>query len=630
MRAGRAPAWRNLRVTAFLVWDAHASAALAALVSTAALGAVPVVTAWVTKLLVDRLAASRGVVGPLFVGLVVGSLVAAAALRHFGEAWIRYLEAQLGRRVSRLTQDRLFTKINSFAGSSWFERPQLQDQMQLAQQAGQVAPQLVAIMAGVMQQSVTIAGFVVVVVAISPLLALVTLAVAVPQLLAQLRLAGQRVRLLEVLSPHERREFFYRDLQLDPRAAKELRLFGLGSFFHRRMLDELSEIHAGEQALDRRELRVTSLLGVLAAVLLGVALWLVVDAGVEGTITSGDVVLILAALAGISSGVIYLVGQIAQASETIGIVGYYDELVGAQTALESAPRGSAAASLKEGIVFEDVWFRYGDELPWVLKGVNLRIPAGCSIGLVGRNGAGKSTIVKLLGRLYEPTEGRILWDGINLSTLDHESLRARIGMVFQDYMTYDLTAAENIGVGDLEHIDDRGRIQRAAELAGVAEAIERLPARYDTMLSRLHVGGSEDSEETGVLLSGGQWQRLALARMLMRADRDLLILDEPSSGLDAEAEHYVNRIVHGKTSGRTRLLISQRLNAVRVADRILVLENGVIIEEGSHAQLLAAGGRYAQLFTLQASGYRAEEEYGGWETPIPIPPPAGGVAAGSG
>lgn len=609
MRAGRTPAWRHLRVTAFLVWDAHAAAALAALVVTVALGAIPVVTAWVTKLLVDRLTGSSGGVGPVFAGLVVGGLVAATVVRQFGEEWVRYLEAQLGRRVNRLTQDRLFTKINSFTGLSWFERPQLQDQMRLAQQAGQVAPQLLAVIAGVTQQSVTIAGFVVVVVAISPLLALVTLVVAVPQLLAQLRLAGQRVRLLEALSPHERREFFYRDLQVDPRAAKELRLFGLGSFFHRRMLDELSEIHAGEQALDRRELRVNSLLGVPAAVLLGVALWLVVHAGVEGTITPGDLVLILAALAGISSGVISLVGQVAQASETIGIVGYYDELVGAHTLIKTARAGSPAPSLKDGIVFEDVWFRYGDELPWVLKGLDLRIPAGCSTGLVGPNGAGKSTIVKLLGRLYEPTAGRILWDGVDLLALDHESLRTRVGMVFQDYMTYDLTAAENIGVGNLERIDDRAHVQRTAELAGVAEAIERLPARYDTMLSRIHFAGSEESEQSGVLLSGGQWQRLALARMLMRADRDLLILDEPTSGLDAEAEYHVNRIVHGETSGRTRLLISQRLNAVRVADRILVLENGRIIEEGSHAQLIAADGRYAKLFTLQARGYRAEEEY---------------------
>jgi ATP-binding cassette subfamily B protein len=269
--------------------------------------------------------------------------------------------------------------------------------------------------------------------------------------------------------------------------------------------------------------------------------------------------------------------------------------------------------LREGIEFRDVWFRYTPDHPWVLRGVNLTISHGRSVALVGANGAGKSTIVKLLCRFYDPSRGAILWDGVDLRDMDPEQLRARLGAVFQDFMEYDLTAAENIALGDLEAGEDRVRVEAAARLAGVHDTLADLPHGYDTLLSRMfHPTPAEPGADTepeadpqvGVALSTGQWQRLALARALLRDHRDLLILDEPSSGLDAEAEAELHMALRRRRVGRTSLLISHRLGAIRDADRIAVIKDGRVAEEGPHENLMRLNGHYARLFDLQARGYR--------------------------
>jgi ATP-binding cassette subfamily B protein len=273
--------------------------------------------------------------------------------------------------------------------------------------------------------------------------------------------------------------------------------------------------------------------------------------------------------------------------------------------------------LERGIELRGVWFRYSDDHPWVLSGVNLFLPAGQAVALVGRNGSGKSTLVKLLCRLYDPTKGAILWDGVDLRDMDVAELRRRMGAVFQDFMHYDLTAAENIALGDVDAlggapgsargygVGDQDRIVAAAQLAGVHDMIGALPNGYDTMLSRLFVSEQDkDDPETGVVLSGGQWQRLALARAFLRDNCDLLILDEPSSGLDAVAEHEVHTRLREHRRGRTSVLISHRLGAVRGAEQIVMLDNGGIVERGTHDELISADGVYAELFRLQSAGYQ--------------------------
>jgi ATP-binding cassette subfamily B protein len=248
-----------------------------------------------------------------------------------------------------------------------------------------------------------------------------------------------------------------------------------------------------------------------------------------------------------------------------------------------------------GIRFEGVGFRYPGRETFALRGIDLFVPRGQSLALVGRNGAGKTTFIKLLVRLYEATEGRILLDGVDLRAWDRDALRQRIGVIFQDFNEYQFTVRENIGFGSVPHLAEDARVLRAAERGGADEVVRVVPAGLDTPLGRWF--------QDGVELSGGQWQKIALARAFMREEADILVLDEPTAALDAEAEHAVFERFRALAQGRTTIVISHRFPTVRMADRIIVLEKGVLSEQGSHAELVAAGGRYAQLFALQARGY---------------------------
>jgi len=263
--------------------------------------------------------------------------------------------------------------------------------------------------------------------------------------------------------------------------------------------------------------------------------------------------------------------------------------------------------MRHGIEVEDVWFRYGPDKPWILRGVSCFIPHGQAVALVGRNGAGKSTLVKLLCRFYDPDRGRILWDGTDLRDMDPADLRERVSAVFQDYMSYELSAAENIAVGDLIAARQAGTVRAAAEAADIHQALASLPKGYETLLTLTYFDLADKANpETGVLLSGGQWQRVALARAFLRGGRDLVILDEPSSGLDAEAEFQIHTRLKLNRTGNATVLISHRLNAIRDADHIIVLADGVIAEQGSHDSLMARSGTYARLFLLQARGYTSD------------------------
>lgn len=400
---------------------------------------------------------------------------------------------------------------------------------------------------------------------------------------------------------------FYATLLTGLRAAQEVRLYGLGSFFRARMVRELCAVNAAERRVDRREVGVQGLLAVLSAGIAGCGLVWVVQSAAAGTVSIGDVAVFVAAVAGVQSALTAGVDQAAQIHQALLLFEHYMAVATVPADLPVPASPEPVPELRHGIELRDVWFRYSEEHPWVLRGVTLTIPAGAAVALVGRNGAGKSTLVKLLCRLYDPVRGSIRWDGVDLQELDPDALRGRIGVVLQDYMAYDLTAAENIGLGDLTAMDDRPRLRAAARRAGADDTVTALPHGYDTMLSRIF-GGSPDRDDpsAGVLLSGGQWQRLALARAFLRDQRDLLILDEPSSGLDAEAEHDLHSRLRTHRAGRTSVLISHRLGTVRDADLIVVLDDGQIAEQGDHAGLVAGGGTYARLYGLQSRGYLQE------------------------
>jgi ATP-binding cassette subfamily B protein len=561
--------------------------------------ALPVLVAWLTKLLLDGLAGG-GVPVRLIVALVAAGLLA-GLLPHLGG----YLREQLERAAGLRAQDDLYAAMERLTGLGRFENPEFQDRLRLAQQAGGVSSSrtvtdLFSIASGV----ITAGGYLISLSIISRELTALVLVAALPALAAEIAMSRRRATMTWGLGPVERREFFYSGLLSSVEAAKEIRLFGAGAFLRGRMLADRRTANAERRAQDRRELRVQGLLSLLSAAVAGAGLvWAVVRA-YAGDFTAGDVTLLLAAMVGVQGALTGLASQIAGTHQQLILFGHYLAVtgVGPDLPIPAVPR--SAPPLRSGIELRDVWFRYADDHPWILRGVDLVIPYGGTLGLVGLNGAGKSTLIKLLCRLYDPTRGSILWDGVDLRDLDPAALRRRISTVFQDFMHYDLTVTDNIAFGD-----DPALVREAARLAGIDDELAALPRGYDTLLTRLFkTEGDRDDPETGVLLSGGQWQRVALARALLRTGRDLLILDEPSAGLDALAEQEIHRSVTQFRRGRTAVLISHRLGTLRWADLIVVLDGGRIAESGDHAGLMARDGRYAQMFRTQAEGYTLAEE----------------------
>jgi ATP-binding cassette subfamily B protein len=604
-RGGRLPArtiLAHLRAATTLTWRAGPGTALTQVALTVVAGSLPVVTAWLTKLVLDSITTPgrRADVVVLAVALA-GVGVLSATLPEAK----RYAEAELGRSVTLRAGGDLFAALNRLIGLARFEDPAFRDRLQLAQHSGRSAPtQLLSTGLGVGQSLITLTGFVGTLLATGPWMAVAVAVAAVPTLRAELAISRRRAEMMWGTSHATRRELFYSQLLTDAQAAKEVRLFGLGGFFRRRMLDELGAIQDGNRRVERRELTTQGLLGLMGAVVAGIGLVWAVRAAIGGQLTVGDVSVFVAAVVGTQAALGTAVHETAAAHEAMLTFDHYQHIVRAPADLAVRADPVTPGPLRRGIELRDVWFRYSDDHPWVLRGVDLVIPPGTSVALVGLNGAGKSTLVKLLCRFYDPTAGTVRWDGTDLRDLDVERLRARIGAVFQDFMTYDLTARENIGVGDLAAMHDADRIASAARRARVHDAVTDLPAGYDTMLTRIFFRHTDpDAVDTGVFLSGGQWQRIALARAFLRDDIDLLILDEPSSGLDAEAEHDIHERLRRHRHGQTSVLISHRLNAVRDADLIVVLDDGRIVEQGGHDELLAAGGRYARLFRLQAHGY---------------------------
>jgi ATP-binding cassette, subfamily B, bacterial len=422
-----------------------------------------------------------------------------------------------------------------------------------------------------------------------------------PAAVAQTALSRHEARLSWRLSPVMRRQVVYADLMTDVDTAKEVRLFGLGTFLHRRLISELRSSLTAERDLAVRTLRVQGLLALLGALVAGGGLvWTVVGI-TAGRLTPGDLALFVAAVAAVQGALGGIVTQSARVYAALLVFGHYLDVVRSKPDLPVPDSPAPAGALRTGIELRDVWFRYHDGQPWILRGLNLTVPAGATVAVVGLNGAGKSTLVKLLCRFYDPQRGSVRWNGTDLRDLDLAQLRRRLSAVFQDEVRYPFTAAENVGVGDVTALDDRPRLTDAARRAGVHDALEGLPHGYETMLSRIFY--LDDTPGPGVVLSGGQWQRVGLARAFLRPDPDLVILDEPSAGLDPDAEHALDETLRAHRAGRTCVLISHRLSTVRTADLIAVVADGRVSEFGDHESLLAAGGDYARLFTLQAEAF---------------------------
>jgi ATP-binding cassette, subfamily B, bacterial len=596
------PVLRALRAALVMPYRAHRAAFAAQLLLMVALGVAPVAAAWLLRAVLDAIT-DGGRTGDL-PWLVVG-LVAVGGTAGVLPYLEQYLTAQSGRAIERVATTELFGVVGRLAGLRRLEDPVFLDRLNMAQRVGMSgAGQVFNSAISVVQSTLTLTGFLAALLVLSPVMAVVLLVATIPWLFVEVSLARRRAAMLAGISHAERRQYFYANLLSSLAAAKEIRLFGLGLFFRRRMLDELRVIQQSGQRIDRRQTVLYGLLSTGSAVVAGAGIWWAASAAARGRLTVGDVSLFVAGLGSASAALTAMVGSAAMGYQAVLTFRSYTDILAEGPDLTVPAHPASVLPLQRGIEFDDVWFRYGPDHTWVLRGVSLFVPAGQTVALVGRNGAGKSTLVKLMCRFYDPDRGRILWDGVDLRDMDPAALRDRISAVFQDYMTYELSARENIAVGDLSLAATDEPLEAAARRAGIHDVLSALPKGYGTLLTRTYLDlADKEDPQTGVLLSGGQWQRVALARALLRGGRDLVILDEPSSGLDAEAEYEIHSSLRAHRHGRTTVLISHRLNAVREAENIVVLAEGGIAEQGDHDTLMARGGTYARLFSLQARGF---------------------------
>jgi ATP-binding cassette, subfamily B, bacterial len=585
-----------LRRALAMPWRAAPVASVLGLVLAAGMGSVVAAGAYLSRALVVELTSGTGSEGSVLVIAVAAAVVTSLATAGWFAA--HYVDDVIRARVTLHVERELFTAVIGLDQLAYFENPTFHAKLLLASEAARSAPQQLTSAAQTMVRTaiaaVTLVG---VVMFVWPPMGLLLGGLGLLSMVAQLARARHQIRITREMAHGQRWHAAYQQLLLDPRAAKEIRLYGATTTFRDRMLGRLATTCESELARERAGAVIQVGIAVIAAVISVIGTIAVAHRVLAGSLGVGDLVLFTAAVSGIHAAFGGLIGELGQ-------VGVALELFRGYLEITDAPRPAARAldvpPLVGAIVLQDVWFRYTADGPWVLRGVDLVIPAGATIGIVGNNGAGKSTLVKLLGRFYDVERGSICWDGIDIRALDPVALRRRLAATFQDFMTYDLSAEENISVAapSAALVD----IRAAAAQVDIDDTLAGLPSGYATLLSS--VVASEPSVGQVSSLSGGQWQRVAIARALLRDDASVAILDEPSSNLDAEAEALIHAAIDRRFAGKTRILISHRLSAMRGASTIVVLAGGQITERGTHDELMARRGAYARMFSTQARGYQ--------------------------
>jgi ATP-binding cassette subfamily B protein len=477
-----------------------------------------------------------------------------------------------------------------------FEDPAFYDKMERArrQTTGRLA--MLGTLAGMAERFITLLTLSAGIVYFSPWFLLMLVAALVPAFLGESRFAMLSYSLLYRWTPERRQLDYLRLLGASNASAKEVKIFGLGRHLAERARDLFERFYRENRALALKRAATGTLLNLLpTAAYYGAYAWILYRT-ITGSLSLGDLTFLVGAFARSRALIEQLFANFTNIAEQALFIEDLFDFFRTEPSIMSKPDAlPAPRPIRSGFEFRDVSFAYPGSSRLVLDRVSFRFDAGERIALIGENGAGKTTLVKLLARLYDPTAGAILLDGVDLREYSVEDLRQEIGVIFQDYMRYDMRVLENIGFGRVEEFENRPRVAQAAAKAYATSVVEALPGGFEQMLGRRFEGGAE--------LSAGQWQKIALARAYMR-DAQVLILDEPTASLDARAEYEVFLRFSELTRGRMAVLISHRFSTVRMADRILVLEHGRIIEQGSHRELVALGGRYAELFELQAAGYR--------------------------
>jgi ATP-binding cassette subfamily B protein len=601
-------ALRNLPPFLKLIWRTSRGLTLADLVSRFVRALLPVATLYIGKLIIDevvRLAQAGGPPGSLGDWLASGRLGHLALLLsvEFGLAVlsdvlgriVSLVDSLLSEQFTNATSVRLMEHAASLDLED-FEDSELQDRLDRARRQTMGRTTLMGQLFGQAQDVVTIASFAVGLFVYAPWLIALLILALVPAFVGEAHFNAQSYSLDYQRTPERREIDYVRQTGASVETAKEVKIFGISSFLIERYRKLAGEIFEANRRLATRRAGWGGLLTAIGTAGYYVAYAYIAWRTLHGAFTIGDLTFLSGSfrrlrnlLENLLIGFSQVAGQALYLDDLFSFFAIQPEIV--------SPRDPRPfpSPMREGFTFEDAGFRYPGATRWAVRHLSFTLHVGEVLALVGENGAGKTTLVKLLARLYDPDEGQILLDGHDLREYDLAALRAHAGVIFQDFVRYHLTAAENIAVGRIEAKDDRARIVTAAERSLADEVIRRLPQGYDQVLGKRFRGGVE--------LSGGEWQKVAIARAYMR-DADVLILDEPTAALDARSEFEVFQRFKELSEGKTAVLISHRFSSVRMADRILVLADGQIEAAGTHEELMAERGRYAELFELQAAGYR--------------------------
>ena len=584
-----------------LVWSTSHRLTVALAALTLAAGLLPAAIAYVGAQIVDavvaanRLWATNGhaALAPVFEWVVAeGVLVAALAGAQRGLSLCQsLLRAQLGQRVNVMILEKALT-----LDLAQFEDSEFYDKLTRARREASSRPlSLVTRTFGLGQNAISLVSYGSLLFQFSPWAVLVLLLAGVPAFAAETKFSGDAFRLFRWRSPETRMQMYLETVLAREDHAKEVKLFALGPLLLQRYRDIFHRLYRDDRNLTLRRDSWGFALGLLGTLTLyGAYAWIAAST-VVARITLGQMTMYL---------MLFRQGQAAVSAILSAIGGMYEDNLYLSTLYEylETPTPARAGTMThgarpgDGVRFEDVSFTYPGATEPALQEIDLHIRPGESLALVGQNGSGKTTLIKLLTELYRPDHGRILLDGTDLREWHPDVLRGRIGVIFQDFARYQMRVGENIGAGDVRHFEDAERWRVASDKGMASEFIETLPGGFDAPLGKWFNSGRE--------LSGGQWQKIALARAFMRADADILVLDEPTAAMDAEAEATIFEHFRDLAGERIVILISHRFSTVRMADQIVVIQGGCIIEHGSHAELMARDGHYAHLFTLQAQGYR--------------------------
>lgn len=477
-----------------------------------------------------------------------------------------------------------------------FEDPEFYDKLERArrQTTGRVV--LMSQVMSQMQDIITIVFLASGLIIFEPLLILLLIVAILPSFISESYFTQSGYSLVRSWTPERRQLDYLRWVGANDMTAKEVKIFGLSGFLTRRFASLADKYYHANKKLAVRRTLWGSVLHTFGDLAYYGAYVLIVMRTVGGLLTVGDMTFLSGTFARLRNSLQTILSRLTKITEnTLYLRDYFDFMEMEPKIRDAANTVDFPATIRQGITFENVGFKYPQSERWALRHVSFTLHPGEKLALVGENGAGKTTLVKLLARMYDPTEGKILIDGIDLRSYRLADLRQNIGVIFQDFVRFYFKASENIAVGHIDNREDMSRITASAEKSLADSLIRNFPEQYEQMLGRRFTGGIE--------LSGGEWQKIALARAYMR-DAQILILDEPTAALDARAEYEVFLRFTDLTEGRTAVIISHRFSTVRMAGRILVLKNGEMIELGTHEELLLQGGLYAELFELQAEGYR--------------------------